>query len=243
MKKYFKKYLLIFIAMPLGIGLIISIIFYKDIFRSRLEWEKKILLWNNKEITANVSFSELIKWIDIHSLIKLGGGDYKYIIKFENSEKEYIWQGSHMPIIIQIDGDDAYIVCFDIDYNQEVQCFDESSITELYLHSYNRCAKYWIYKYNSGSKWLEISKEQFPKYLAIQNIFTCFNSLYDNSDCFTSKRIDKPQNNINEDKFCWSLTANFWYYLYKGYYIPKDQNYCIDGNFIEFYYYKWIQKK
>lgn len=81
-----------------------------------------------------------------------GGGGLKQKLEFARDGKAFVWEGGFTPILLQFDGKTPVLVIFDRESSERIQD--------------------WGLRYfRFDGKWIELPLKQFPRRLAMQNLW------------------------------------------------------------------------
>lgn len=186
-KKYFPRILLILVFFGF-------LTLFKLLQRDQIIWSEKIKLNNNESILIVTNFSNYLtywKSIDMH----IGFHKVKYIVNYFFKAKKYSWEGSFLPIILNI-------------YNNKFYLVAKDDITNIIKPRF----RYYCYI----EIWREISANEFPKAIAVENL-NVENEFFDfnrNKTIFYYEILEKLD--ITFAPFAKSNTAHIWYELETG---------------------------
>ncbi|MDZ4287021.1 MAG: hypothetical protein U0984_03635 [Prosthecobacter sp.] len=119
-------------------------------------------------------------------VIGFGGGDEKFDLRIKHGGKTYRWQGAAIPVVLRHHGDQLFMVGFDRESSPKGCVFR-------------------LYRSDADRNFTEIDRAEFPKDLAIQNLWLDSNG----------EQALNPMDASNRH-FCSSLTARLWQYLELG---------------------------
>jgi hypothetical protein len=149
-------------------------------------WTENTTLWSGESLSVRQHCSNKAYHFAAGHGYLWGGGDPWQETSFPWKGQEYHWENPYTPIAIQPDRDgQVYLVVYDRE-----------------TKDYHRPTRFRIYRAITTSRWQEIDPREFPKHLAIQNLW-----FRDN------EREIARQMNPQEVWFRRSLMAKLWNYL------------------------------
>lgn len=203
------------IVLTISIILVITIIGCKE--HKRREEEIK---FNDGSIVKIYHHYSKNKGFIIRDVMSVGGGNRWYEIRFKYKGKDFLWESKSRTFILNVFKNKLYTMIFDT----------ETSLGEVHLR---------FFKYNN--KWSEISAEEFPKEISIQNLYLKKNNGYYKGKPVNDYEIVKDLN-TEDILFRGSLTAKLWLKLEKGTRYDEAPS-IIDSKFLREYKRKYILKK
>jgi len=205
----------------LAIILIISIVYvlyWAFFMREHHEWKENIVLSDGSKLLVHHHSSQLIFHGHPH-YIGWGGGDPWNELLFIYKDVTITWEGPYIPIVLDFDNNYPFLVAFD----------RESDVK----------AKFRFYRFDKV--WMEIEPDNFPKHIAIQNMWLSEdNGYYD--DMVINEYIIVEKLDANHYPFRCSLTAKMWQKLSKNVkYSESDHE--VDTTLLEQYKLKYIRNR
>ena len=150
----------------------------------------------------------------------IGGGDPWYKMCFSYRDIKYEWENNSIPILLNVHNGTIYLVVFDRETDWNKTCFR-------------------FYKFEEN--WEEVSANDFPKNISVQNMW-----LSENAGYYNGKPINEYQIAENLDPgdfhFCESLTAKLWLRLGKGIKYYENLYSKVEENFLREYKRKYMVK-
>lgn len=125
-----------------------------------------------------------------------GGGGLKQKLEFTKDSKVFAWEGGFTPILLQFDGGTPVIVIFDRESSEKLQD--------------------WGLRYfRFDGKWIELPMKQFPRRLAMQNLWlTHHDGWVDGVEIDEYEVVKKcDPDNVHFQR---SLMATFWFCIATG---------------------------
>lgn len=195
--RHLRALAVLLLVLCLFVGLIVYWAFFE---REHHQWSEVVRLWDGSTLQLQRYSSKRVSH-GPHGFV-FGGGHPWGSVTFEAGGRAYRWEGPYDPIAVQLDRTGVYIVVFD----------RETDFNHLSFR---------LYRASSPSEWEEITREQFPKHLAIQNTWLHRN----------------PDMDPNSNRFRESLTARLWSYLDEE---DFDYNTIPSNVFLQEFKTKWI---
>lgn len=211
------------------LSIILTIFFLTAILLVATQWmlrehwsfSREIVLANGKVRVVRESGSEY-RYFGHPHVFGFGGGGLWQKLEFKQGDSQYKWEGSFIPICLQFDDKTPVLIVFDRET-------DFSHITFRYFR-------------HEQSRWNELPLTQFPRSLALQNLWLKSQNGYREGRHINEFEIVKKLD-PNDIDFQVSLTANVWFCIEKNKQYWQLEHGPVDSAFLADYKARHMQSK